>query len=209
MAYQRPTPTADELRQGTNDLLYEVQMLSNTAALLEEDSAWSDWGWRSKTLYMATLESFLTHVRSLTDFVCPPSDYETRTIHARGIFAADYCGTEWTAQPWSNLRNEHRRISTEIQHLSFDRPPIGRNWPYAAMRNKLRDALLTFAAEADQLSDHIKDQLRGVLERDVRVSVADMRVPGMAISTNAITGLVGVSGATTGMITSPLTEPTE
>ena|SRR5271163_2628311 len=186
MAYQRPTPTAAELRQGANDLLCEVLMLSNTGALLEDDSQWNTgWGWQSKTLYMALVEAFLTHARSLMDFVCPPSDYETRPVHERGIFAADFCGKPWKPQPWPTLRQEHKQISTEIEHLSFDRPLVGRDWPYAEVRNKLRDMLMAFADEADQLSADIKDQLRGVLVRGVRVRVADT---------------VSVSGATTGMI---------
>jgi hypothetical protein len=177
-------------------------MLSNTAALLEDDKQWNTgWGWTSKTLYMALLESFLTHARTLMDFVCPPSDYETRTIHERGIFAADYCtSTLWKPQPWPRLREEHKHISTEIQHLSLDRPPVGRNWPYADLRNKLNDMLLAFVGDADQLSEHIEDQLRGVILDGVHVSTADTGVPGMAISTSAITRTTGVSGATSSMI---------
>lgn len=199
MAYKRQAPTIVERAQGANDLLYEVQMLSNTAALLEDDHRWTS-GWDNKTLYMAVLESFLIHARSLADFVCPPNDYETRQIHGRGIFAADYCSQPWRPQPWPTLREEHKQISAEIQHLTFDRPPVGRNWPYAELRNRLKDMLLSFLDEADLLSSHVKDQLRGVLADGVRVSVADTVVPGIAISTAAITGTIGVSGATTAMI---------
>jgi hypothetical protein len=59
-AFLRPTPTPLELAEAATDLLYELQMLFNTAALLEDDSQWNTgWGWQSKTLYMAVLESFL------------------------------------------------------------------------------------------------------------------------------------------------------
>lgn len=205
MAYQRSTPTPAELEQGASDLTYEVLMLSNTAALLEDDSKWNKgWGWQSKTLYMATVESFLTHARSLMDFVCPPGDYETRTIHARGIFAADYCSGSWRPPPWGDLRETHKRISVEIQHLSLDRPPVGSNWPYADMRNKLKDMLLDFLTDADQLSGAIKDQLRGVLVDGRHMAVADT---GMAIPTAAITAITGVTGATTSMIDPRQVEP--
>ena len=167
MIYQRPTPTADELKQGANDLLYEVLMLSNTAQLLEDDGRWR-WGWDDKTLYMATLESFLTHTRSLMDFVCPPTDYETRAVHGRGIFAADYCSRPWKRDPWPTLREEHRQISAEIQHLTLDRPLVGRNWPYADLRNKLADMLVSFLEEADRLPGHAKDKMRAVLVDGVR-----------------------------------------
>ncbi len=43
VAYTRQEPTAAEREQGANDVLYEVQMLSNTAALLEDDGRWT-WG---------------------------------------------------------------------------------------------------------------------------------------------------------------------
>jgi hypothetical protein len=198
VAYTRQEPTAAERAQGANDLLYEVQMLSNTAALLEDDGRWT-WGWENKTQYMATLESFLTHARSLADFVCPPSDYETRRIPGRGIFAADYCTQPWRPQPWPTLREEHRQISAEIQHLTLDRPLVGRNWPYAALRNRLRDMLLNFLDEADLLSSHIEEQLRGVLA-GVRVSVADTGVPDLAISLQSLADAAGSSRATSSMI---------
>jgi hypothetical protein len=201
MAYQRPAPTAAELEQGADHLIYEVLMLSNAAALLEDDSKWNTgWGWQSNTLYMTALESFLTHARSLMDFVCPPSDYETRRVHERGIFAADYCSKPWKPQPWPTLREEHKQISTEIEHLSFDRPEVGRNWPYVEMRNKLKVMLLQFVAEADQLSGHINDQLCGVLVDGRHVAAADTGVPGMALPAAAITGTIGVAWATSSMI---------
>jgi hypothetical protein len=206
--YSRPTPTTEDLKQGGNHLLYEVQMLSNAAALLEDDSRWNKgWGWESKTLYMVTLESFLTHARSLTDFVCPPSKWEKQTINERGIFAADYCTRPWKPQPWGSMRADHKAISKEIEHLTFDRPYMGRNWPYAAMRDKLKEMLLAFLVEADLLSNHVKDQLRGVLVDGSHVSVADTGVPGIAISTASITAITGVSGATTALIASTQTEP--
>jgi hypothetical protein len=71
--YLRPKPIAEELRQDANDLLYEVQTVSNTAALFDDEDRWNDGhSWQSKTLYMANLESFLGHMRALMDFVCPP-----------------------------------------------------------------------------------------------------------------------------------------
>ncbi len=173
-------------------------MLSNAAALSDDDRKWNTGrGWESKTLYMAALESFLTHARSLMDFVCPPSDYATRSVHARGIFADDYCTAQWRPQPWSTMRAEHKAISKEIEHLTFDRPAVGRNWPYAEMRNRLSVMLLEFTDEADLLPSHVKGQIRAVLSTGARVAVAP---PGRAISTEAIVGTLGVAGATTSMI---------
>jgi hypothetical protein len=176
--YVRPTPTPLELWEGANHVLYEVQMLSNTAALLEDDSEWNKgWGWQSKTLYLGTLESFLTHARSLMDFVCPPSGWETRAVNERGIFAADYCTAPWKSQPWPTLREEHKQISREIEHLTFDRPAVGREWPYAALLRELRAKLLLFLDEADLMSAHVKDQVRAILVERVPVSTPDANPP--------------------------------
>ena len=73
MVAKRPTFTPDQLKIGGNHLLYEVQMFCNTAALMEE-GGW-EWGWKDKTEYMAVLESFLMHTRSLMYFLCPPRGY--------------------------------------------------------------------------------------------------------------------------------------
>jgi hypothetical protein len=53
-----------------------VTQLCNDAALLLEGDQWTGIGWRSKTLEMAVLESFLIHARSLMYFVCPPKGYK-------------------------------------------------------------------------------------------------------------------------------------
>jgi hypothetical protein len=203
MGYTRPTPTPVELWEGWSHVVYEVLMLSNAAVLIEDEEVWDrDWGWRSKTLYWATLESFLPHTRSLMDFVCPPSGWETQKINERGIFAADYCTTQWKAQPWPTLRAKHKQISIEIEHLTFDRPAVGRNWPYVQMLRKLRAMLLDFVDQADLMDEDIREELRAILARGVRVSAGGVPIP-----TSAIVSLpAGVSRATTGMIDPTLVE---
>jgi hypothetical protein len=84
--------------------------------------------------------------------------------------------------------------------LTLDRPIVGRNWPYAELRNKLKDMLLNFLDEADLLSSHITNQLRGVLADGVRVSVADTGVPSLVISLQSLTDRAGSSRATSSMI---------
>ena len=102
----RRTPTQQELLDGGNHLLYEAQMLNNTAALLRDADRWSH-GWEDFTLYMATVESFLIHVRSLIDFLCTASG-DVKQFQARDIFAFDFCSV-WTAKPWSG--DEWKAIS--------------------------------------------------------------------------------------------------
>jgi len=95
---QRPTLTPDQLQIGGNHVLYDVQMLCNNAALLEDGSRWS--GWDDKTLYMAVLESFLMHIRSLMYFLCPPKRHRQNPLKARELFAEDFCQPGWKAKPW-------------------------------------------------------------------------------------------------------------
>src|SRR5437899_9297385 len=100
----RPRPSSVQLAQGGNDLLYEVQMLSNTAALLDDERDWNTgWGWQSLTLYMAVVESFLIHARVLMDFLCPQRRWEKQAVNLDGLFAADYCTGSWRAEPWGDL----------------------------------------------------------------------------------------------------------
>ncbi|HWF31932.1 MAG TPA: hypothetical protein VG188_05175 [Solirubrobacteraceae bacterium] len=176
-------------------------MVSNTVALFEDESSWNKgYGWQSKTLYMANLESFLVHMRALMDFVCPPRKWETRQVNERGIFAADYCKA-WGTRPWPTLREQHKQISREIQHLTLDRPSVGRNWEYAEMLRKLRKELLRFIDEADGLPSEIGDSLRGILEREVRVSTTNTAAPPLDI-TPFLGSDPGMSRATTGFISS-------
>jgi hypothetical protein len=86
----RPTFTADQLKVGGNHLLYEVQMLCNTAALLEGEGD-KEWGWKDKTQSMAVLESFLMHARSRMYFLCPPRGYRHNPLKKRELFAEDFC----------------------------------------------------------------------------------------------------------------------
>jgi hypothetical protein len=54
--------------------------------------------------------------------------------------------------------------------LTFVRPVVGRDWPYAALRDKLKEKLLEFVDHADLMSAHVKDQIRAILVKGVRVS---------------------------------------
>jgi hypothetical protein len=192
----RSRPTAAQLAQGGNDLLYEVQMLSNTAALLEDERRWNEgWGWQSLTLYMAVVESFLLHARALMDFLCPERRWEKQASNLDGLFAADYCTDRWRIEPWGDLREAHRQISKEVHHLTVDRPPVGRTWPTGDMRKKIGQALVRFTEDADLLSAGTKDQVRAIVERGVRVSKADMDAHHQSVA--AALGLPGSTPTTT------------
>ena len=70
-AQRRPVPRHRSFANERERLLYEVLMLSNTAALLDEDVGTYE-GWRELTRYMAVVESFLAHTHSLLRFLYPP-----------------------------------------------------------------------------------------------------------------------------------------
>jgi hypothetical protein len=151
----RPAPTQQELIDGGNHLLYEVQMLHNTAALIRDHHRWQGVaGWENFTLYMATLESFLVHTRSLIDFLrLGPSDL--RPHQRRGIFAFDFC-TAWTPERWTG---DLKAINKEILHLSYDRPEVGRNWKYEELLARLNRGIEDFLKDADQLHQHFHEEL--------------------------------------------------
>jgi hypothetical protein len=169
---KRPTFTPDQLKIGGNHLLYEVQMFCNTAALMEE-GGW-EWGWKDKTEYMAVLESFLMHTRSLMYFLCPPRGYRKNPLKERELFAEDYCRAHWKAKAWKGFSTERDNISVDLMHMSIDRLEVGRNWEYARMFRDLGAMLLDFVDHADdRLSSHLKSEIRAALVDGKRVAKAD------------------------------------
>jgi hypothetical protein len=171
MAYLRPTLTRSQLRRGERQVLYEVAMLSNTAALLNDDREWKEgWRWRDEALYTATFVSFLMHARSLMDFACPPRGWEKDPKNKRGLFASDYCSKRWKPERWPKLREQHEEISREIAHLTSDRPVDGTCWPYAELLENLTKNLLRLTDSADRMSEDIRNRLVAILADNNRVA---------------------------------------
>ena len=156
-------PTSEELAQGANRLLYEVLMMSNAAALLDEEHPWEG-GWEGLTRYMAVVESFLTHTHSLLSFLYPPK----RTREARGrkrrLVAADYCAEGWRARPWKGVGAVRKTIARDVAGLSFAELPAARSWEYARLVAALRGSLSWFLDDAQGLSPEVHTQIRGVIE---------------------------------------------
>jgi hypothetical protein len=154
MTSQRRTPS----KRQANHLLYEVQQLSNAAALLDR---WDHGaGWKGKTLYLATVESFLIHARNLMDFLRPPAKKPRDT----DSIAADYCSRHWKGRRWAGRAKDRNRINWEIAHLTSRRPLLARDWAYDHLLGKIRDEMRRFLEVADLLDDHIADELRHVLD---------------------------------------------
>jgi hypothetical protein len=169
---KRPTFARTQLKVAGNHVLYHVQMACNTAALLQEESRW-EWGWKDKTEYMAVLESFLMHARSIMYFLVPPKGYRQNPLKAREVFAEDFCVSGWRAKPWKGFGADRDNISKDLMHLSVDRPEVGRNWEYTRLLRDLGEMLLDFLESADErLSEHLKSGIRAALN-GTRVATAD------------------------------------
>jgi hypothetical protein len=136
-----------------NHVVYEMLMLSNTAALLDE---WPHGAlWDGHTLYLATVESFLLHARSLADFF-------TGTGHTDRIYATHYCSEPWVID--QTVREHWDVISTEILHLTYLRPDEARSWQYTTMLATIHDQMQHFLRIADKLDCHIAGELRRILD---------------------------------------------
>jgi hypothetical protein len=159
-----PEPTPAQLRERAERLLYEVLMLCNTAALLDEHTAAGE-GWRELTRYMTVVESFLVHTHALLGFLYPPKRVLSK--HQRGaaeIYAFDYCGPSWRARPWARVKKVRATIREDLLHLSLARLPVARSEEYARVVAALKRGLSSFLDDADRLSITSRSRLRAALE---------------------------------------------
>lgn len=173
LPYVRAPRTEAQQVQGGNHVLYETQMFFNLAALLDDVERWiGDHGWHAKTLYMAVVEALLVHRRSLMDFYFPPAGYEADGRKDSTVFAADFCDS-WAPERPVTFKEEWSAISEEVLHITYARPEIASNWPYAQMRDELAALTKEFIDAADdRLHGYIKLQLDAIAFRDQRMGRA-------------------------------------
>jgi hypothetical protein len=171
--YARSPRTEAQQVHGGNHVLYETQMFFNLAALLDDVDRWiGDHGWQAKTLYMAVVESLLVHRRSLMDFYFPAAGYDADKRRESDMFAADFCSAWVPARPES-FKDEWSTISEEVLHMTYLRPEVATNWPYAQMRDELAGVTKEFIDAADdRVHDYIKIQLDAIAFRDQRMGRA-------------------------------------
>ncbi len=186
-------PTAEELARGANRLLYEVLMMSNAAALLDEEHPWEG-GWEGLTRYMAVVESFLVHTHSLLSFLYPP----TRARRARGakrrVVAADYCADGWRARPWKGVGAVRKTIARDVAGLSFAELPAARSWEYARLVAALRGSLSWFLDEARALPPDVRKQIQGVIDGSGNGNGAfTPAIPAMPLPTRAGLATSGIA----------------
>ncbi len=157
-------PTPNQLSERSDRLLYDVLMMRNTAALLDEDASWNE-GWRELTQSMAVVESLLAHTRSLIEFLYPPKRVTSKHRRKRGeVFALDYCRAGWHAPRGKELAKVRKAIDRDIVHLSLAELPATRSGEYARLVATLRGAISAFLDDATRLSTQTSTDIRAALD---------------------------------------------
>lgn len=133
----------DVLKKASAHLHYEVWMLASTANALASGIAVQGW------LPNALLESFVIHLRALSDFLYAeakkPDD----------VLASDFFGPE----EWSKLRpvesellkKARLRAHKEIVHLTYERlnvTPETKPWMFIEIANEIHSVLGVFLQHA-------------------------------------------------------------
>jgi hypothetical protein len=142
-----PEPKADEIRQLSEHLRYEVTM---TFALI--DQLLGPRYWDQQVALNALIEAFTLHVRQLIGFLWP------ERVREGDELAADY----FEPGEWERLRPErpevineaqYRKISWGVAHLTSRRArgaPEDMQWPFLEIGQALAPALLCFLDNVDR-----------------------------------------------------------
>jgi len=101
------------------------------------------------------IESFLLHVRSISDFLCPPSN-----LKDDDVIASDFVGS-WRCPP-PLPENDRLRINKRLAHVSYSRGALPAEWsvdlilervstPYSLFLNALpHEVRILFDPRVDQ-----------------------------------------------------------
>lgn len=136
----------DELREASNHLRYEFDMLMLTARTMFSGVLGQG------ALNNATLESFVIHVRNLIYFLYAAKPKQDHVI------ADDYFDSsdEWTnvrLQKSQDLQKAENRSNKEVTHLSYDRIKITKKmkqWTYVDIANEIAKAFNVFLDKVDK-----------------------------------------------------------
>lgn len=157
--------TAEELRNFSEHLLYELQMLFRLADRLRahtdevEELPWE--------VEMACIESFAIHMRALEQFVWGDPKGDRFPDDA---YASDY----FPAGEWAELRGRVQRSAIdgltartghEVAHLSYKRSTISseeRTWPFDVIAGVIGRAFRLFLENVSQdvVADDFEKRLR-------------------------------------------------
>jgi hypothetical protein len=137
----RTSRNDDELREASDHLYYEIQMLRSTMALLATGA------FGESILSNALIESFTIHARALMHFLYPPEHAQSSDVLAEDFF--DDAGR------WMAIRPEEPavfgtargRVNKEIAHLTYDRQlvtPELKGWDFVALGNAILKIVQVF-----------------------------------------------------------------
>jgi hypothetical protein len=136
--------TDEERRAASKDLLYELDMMCETARVLEQMNA------RAKTrdevvTRNALLESLLIHARCLVVFL----GWHGKRPHPDDVRVSHYIKDFRTAPPPNEWLEElYTAASVRVAHISYERAavdPMKKDWPIRDIVQAINDEILRFA----------------------------------------------------------------
>jgi hypothetical protein len=144
-------------------LLYEVQMLFGTAALLSRASYPSD-PEVAHVLHCALLEGFGIHLRNLIEFFYPGKKPHPADVRADDFFAGQKRTRGFPAISAPLIR-ARERASKELAHLTTERitgTPPEKEWRYMELTAEMCKILHEFvgAASPEKLHSNVGQQVR-------------------------------------------------
>ncbi len=170
-------PTTKELREFSEHLLYELQMLFRLADRLRARADGAErLPWEVE---MACIESFAVHTRALEQFLWRDRKGER---HPDDAFASDY----FPPGQWAGLRERVQRSAIdgvsaraghEIAHLSYKRTAIAddeRGWPFDVIAGVIGRALRLFLENVspEVIAEDFESRLRGTWPEYLNFPVA-------------------------------------
>ena len=120
------------LRSAAEALQYEWWMTHVTMGQMAHAKKAGD-----QALVNSALESFLIHVRNISDF------FRVRRREEDDVLARDYLGrTPRVKLPY--IRKNKKRLHRRIAHLSYSRSRLGRGWQTERMQKETDGAMKVF-----------------------------------------------------------------
>lgn len=156
-----------DLVEISNHLLYEIQMLFETARALATADRASERDVRMWATHNALLESFIIHARVLLDFL-----YSSRR-KPDDVIAQDFLdnASAWLQQrPKKSrlLKTSHKRVGKELAHLTYARlavTPDEKQWQFVDIANEIGGVLKKFLRLVPEW--RVSDPFRGFLSQAV------------------------------------------
>ena len=140
--------TDRQLEDASEHVNYELDMLAATISFLSKGS-----GETNQHTWNAYLESFVIHLRSVIDFLYPPTNHKQDDI-----LAEDYVTN---VAEWNNdrpaktnlLRDAKTKADKQVAHLTYARVSADKDWNWEGISADLNKVVICFF-------DHLPDGRR-------------------------------------------------